>query len=299
MSTSRPTRTPPSVRPLSPLPDEPDLGLFGPASVTWRLHADPMSGIAGLRALLLQALHPTAMAGVAQHSAFREDPWGRLFRTADYVGAVTYGTREQARRTAARVRGVHRRLGGGTDAATGREYRIEDPDLLLWVHCCLVDSFLSVCRRSGVPLAPGDADAYVAEQVQLAELVGVRPTGRRGLAVPSSAAELADYFAAMRPQLRATDEARAAARFVLLPPMPTPVALATPARPAWAGVAGLAFASLPGWARRLYRLPGLPTTDLATTAGLRALRLSLLALPASLREGPHLRQARARLAESA
>lgn len=272
----------------------PDPGLFGPDSVTWRLHADPLSAVAGIRALLLQALHPTAMAGVAQHSAFREDPWGRLFRTAEYVGTVTYGTREQARRTAARVRGVHRRLGGGTDPATGRDYRVDDPDLLLWVHCSLVDSFLSVCRRGGVPVTREEADAYVAEQVRLAELVGVH-----GQAVPSSAGELADYFARMRPVLKATAEARSAARFVLLPPMPAPVALATPARPAWAGVAGLAFASMPGWARRLYRLPGLPTTDLATTAGLRALRLSLLALPSSLREGPHLREARARLAESA
>lgn len=292
MSTSRPSRT---SAPAHPRPTRPDPGLFGPGSVTWRLHADPLTAVAGIRALLLQALHPTAMAGVAQHSAFREDPWGRLFRTAEYVGAVTFGTTEDARRTAARVRGVHRRLGGGTDAATGREYRVDDPDLLLWVHCSLVDSFLSVCRRGGVPLSPQDADAYVAEQVRLAELVGVPA----GAGVPSSAAGLADYFAAMRPRLTATPEARSAARFVLLPPMPTPVALATPARPAWAGVAGLAFASLPGWARRLYRLPGLPTTDLATTAGLRALRVSLLALPTSLREGPHLRDARARLAESA
>jgi uncharacterized protein (DUF2236 family) len=116
-------------------------------------------------------------------------------------------------------------------------------------------------------------------------------------AVPSSVAELADYIQAVRPQLLASVEAHSALRFVLAPPMTTAVAVATPARPAWAGVAALAVAALPRWARRLYRLPGLPTTDLATSAGLRALRLATLALPAAAREGPHLKAARARLAD--
>ncbi|RJK98062.1 oxygenase MpaB family protein [Vallicoccus soli] len=266
-----------------------DPGLFGPGSVTWRVHGDPLAGIGGLRALLLQSLHPVAMAGVAQNSSFRSDPWGRLQRTAEYVGTVSFGTTEDARRAAAAVRRVHRAV-AGTDPTTGRDYRASDADLLLWVHCCLVDSLLSTVRRGG-GVGGADADAYVAEQVRLARLVGVR-----GVPVPASSADLADYFRDVRPQLAATPEAREAARFVLLPPMPTLVQVATPARPAWAGVAGLAFSALPGWARRMFRLPGLPTTDLATTAGLRALRLSLLALPAALREGPHLTQARRRLA---
>ncbi len=265
-----------------------DPGLFGPGSVTWQVHGDPLAGIGGLRALLLQSLHPVAMAGVAQNSSFRHDFWGRLQRTVDYVGAVSFGTTQEAQRAAALVRRVHHGI-AGTDPTTGRDYRASDADLLLWVHCCLVDSLLSTVRRGG-GLDGGRADAYVAEQVRLARLVGVR-----GVPVPASTDELADYFRDVRPQLVATREAREAARFVLVPPLPTLVQVATPARPAWAGVAGLAVAALPRWARRLFRLPGLPTTDLATTAGLRALRLSLLAVPPALRDSPQLTQARRRL----
>ena len=108
-------------------------------------------------------------------------------------------------------------------------------------------------------------------------------------------AELADYIEAVRPQLLASGEAHSVLRFVLAPPMATVVVVGTPARPAWAGIAALAVGALPRWARRLYRLPGLPTTDLATSAGLYALRTATLALPAGLREGPHLKAARARL----
>jgi uncharacterized protein (DUF2236 family) len=117
---------------------DPDPGLFGPDSVTWQLHADPAVALGGLRALMLQTLHPLAMAGVAEHSDFRDDPWGRLFRTADYIAAVTYGTTEEAHRAAARVRRVHRRL-RGVEPESGRGYRVDDPALLLWVHCCEVD----------------------------------------------------------------------------------------------------------------------------------------------------------------
>src|SRR4051795_13158089 len=117
-----------------------DIGLYGPDSVTWRVHADPTMLLAGLRALLLQALHPLAMAGVAQHSDFRADPWGRLLRTVRYVTTVSFGTTAQAERAAARVRGIHRPL-GGVEPESGATYRVDDPELLRWVHCCLVDSF--------------------------------------------------------------------------------------------------------------------------------------------------------------
>lgn len=207
-----------------------DPGLFGPESVTWRIHADPVMGIGGLRALHLQALHPLAMAGVAQHSDFRADPWGRLLRTVGYVTTVSFGTTEQAERAAARVRGIHRPL-RGVEPESGTAYRVDDPDLLRWVHCCLVDSFLTTYRRAGGPRTDAEADAYVAEQVRAAALVGIDPD-----AAPASARELAAYFALMRPELRATAEARRAATFVLLPPMPSR-RLAV-AKPAWAGVAG-------------------------------------------------------------
>lgn len=252
----------------------PDQGLYGPGSVTWRVHGDPSMALGGLRALLLQAVHPLAMAGVAQHSDFQDDPWGRLLRTADYVRVTSFGTSSEASKAAARVRGIHRRL-GGIEPESGQAYRVDDPVLLLWVHCCEAESFLSTAVRCGLRLTHQEQDAYYAEQVRAAALIGAAPA-------PSSVTEMADYFAAQRPGLRVTRAAREAARFVLLPPMPTKVRLATPARPAWTLVAATAFAMLPRWARRLYRLPGLPTTDLGATVAGKALRAGLLALPDGL-----------------
>jgi uncharacterized protein (DUF2236 family) len=245
--------------------------------------------LAGLRALFFQAVHPLAMAGVADHSDFRADPWGRLFRTADYVGVTTYGTTEQARRAGAKVRGIHRRL-GGIEPESGRAYRVDDPELLRWVHCVEVESFLSTAVRCGLRLSRAERDAYYAEQTVGATLVGLDPA-----AVPSSVAEMAAYFRDIRPQLLVTAAARRTAGFVLWPPMPALVRLGTPARPAWVALATAAFAMLPRWARRLYRLPGLPTTDAAATAAGLAFRSGLLVVPERLRHGPAVKEAQARL----
>lgn len=269
-----------------------DLGYFGPQSVTWRLHADPMQWVGGVRALFLMALHPLAMAGVAEHSTFREDPFGRLQRTGDYLGAVTFGTRAEADRAAARVRGVHRRV-RGVEPESGTPYWAPDPELLLWVHCGEIDSFLTIGRRAGVRVSAADADRYVAEQVTAAELAGIP----RELA-PASVAELADYFERARPALRMTAAARDTARFLFVPPMPALVQLATPARVVWGSAAGLAFASLPRWARRLYGLPGLPTTDLGASVTLRWLRAASSVLPATVREPPAYRAAKERMART-
>src|SRR4051794_32397149 len=114
-----------------------DDGLFAADSVTRRLHTGPLAGVAGLRALLLQALHPVAMAAVDQHSDFRSDPWGRLERTGTFLANVTYGSREQAEQSAAVVRAVHAHV-HGVDPETGRAYSADDPDLLLWIHCVFV-----------------------------------------------------------------------------------------------------------------------------------------------------------------
>jgi len=251
-----------------------DVGLYGPASVTWRVHSDPVMPLSGPRALLLQALQPDAMAGVAGSSGFRDDPWGRLHRTAEYVGITTFGTTAEAERAGARVRGIHRRLG------------LDDPHLLLWVHCTEVSSFLDVVTRCGLRVSDADKDRYYEEQVANARLVGL-PTA------PSSQQAMAEYFRSMRPELVATPAARQAARFVLAPPLSGRLAAL---RPAWFGVAGIGVAMLPRWARRLYRLPGLPTTDVGATAAGIALRTSLLALPEHLRHGPHYRDAMERLA---
>ena len=266
-----------------------DGGLFGPGSITWRVHADPLMGLAGLRALLLQALHPVALAGVTQNSSFREDPWGRLVRTAEYVGAVTYGSTVEAQRAGARVRGVHRRV-RGLDEQTGRAFRATDTDLLLWVHCCEVESFVTTVLRGGLRLTPEEIDRYYDEQVRTAELIGIP-----GATVPASAAAMEAYFDGARTELMAGPEARRVARFILAPPMPPKVRYLTPARPAWLGIGVLAFSLLPRWARRMYRLPGLPTTDLSAAVASRGLRFAALSVPGSLRDGPHVKAARARM----
>jgi uncharacterized protein (DUF2236 family) len=262
-------------------PEEDHLGFFGPDSVTWLIHSDPTFSVGGLRALLLQALHPVAMDGVARFSGgFKEEPWPRLIRTATYVDTLTFGTRTEAVQAVARVRGIHHRL-GATEETTGRTYRVDDPDLLLWVHCCEVDSLLSAARRGGLPLTDEEADRYVAEQVTSAALVSVPAAD-----VPDSVAALAAYFEAMRPTLAVTPAAREAYRLIVLPPMPTWVRYLTPAQPAWGGLAGLAVALLPQWARRMYSLPGLGLTDAAATAGLRAFRQTMRRLPQRARRSP-------------
>ena len=273
--------------PVAPVGVANDPGLYGPGSVTWRVHADPSMALAGLRALLLQALHPLAMAGVAQHSDFRGDPWGRLFRTAEYVGTTTFGTTVEAQRAVAKVRGIHRQL-TATDPATGQTYRIDRPDLLRWVHCVEVESFLTTAVRCGLRLSRAEQDAYYAEQVRNADLIGA-------VDVPQSVDEMAAYFRDIRPQLKVDAETRRAASFVLWPPMPAKVGLATPARPAWIGLAATSFAMLPRWARRLYRLPGLPTTDLAASVAGLAVRSGLLVIPTRLRQGPQVTAAYARV----
>ncbi|MGY1637749.1 oxygenase MpaB family protein [Geodermatophilus sp. SYSU D00742] len=262
-------------------PEEDLLGFFGPDSVTWRVHADPVFSVGGLRALLLQALHPVAMNGVATFSeGFRTGPWPRLVRTAAYVDTLTFGTRREAVRAVRRVQGIHRRL-AGVEPTSGRAYRVDDPDLLLWVHCCEVDSLLDAARRTGVVRSGAEADRYVAEQVTAAVLVGCTEAD-----VPRSVAELAGYFAAVRPSLALTPAARDAMRLVVAPPMPAWVRWLTPARPAWGTLASLAVATLPRWARRMYSLPGLGVTDAAATAALRAFRQTVLRLPQRARRSP-------------
>jgi uncharacterized protein (DUF2236 family) len=267
----------------------PDPGLFGPGSITWRVHAEPLLWLGGIRALLLQATHPLALAGVMGHSDFRADPWGRLFRTAQYVGTVTFGTTADAQRAAARVRGIHRTV-SGIDPASRRPYRASDPVLLTWVHVTEVDSFLSTARRGGLALTDAEADQYVAEQARAGALLGVPDD-----LVPHSVSEIDEYYRSVRSELSVGAPAREVARFILHPPMPRKVSLLTPARPAWYGVGAVAFAMLPRWARRLYGMPGLPTTDLSATLSARALRTGLMTLPRKYREGPAYLTAQERL----
>lgn len=145
-----------------------------PESVTWRVQTDRAMWVAGVRGLMLQALHPVAMQGVWQRSDFMDDPIGRLLRTADFVATTTYGSPEEAEELGRRVRAVHRRL-RFTDPATGRGHRADDPDLLVWVHCAEVVSYLEVVMRAGLRLTRAEADRYFAEQTATAGYVGLDP----------------------------------------------------------------------------------------------------------------------------
>jgi len=242
--------------------------------MTWQVHGDPAMLLAGLRALLLQAVHPLAMAGFDANTAIRADPWGRLRRTSEWVATVTYGTTHEAERAGRRLRAVHGRLAPGIDTETGRPYRVDDPALLLWVHCTEVESFLTTYRRSGGSLAHGDGDRYVAEMVTSARLVGLDPRD-----VPRSEGAIEDYYRSVRPELRVSSVARRNVLWGAVPPMPLWVRTVTPARPLWATLVATAAGLLPPWARRLYGLPGLPTTDWAATAAARGVRSALGALP--------------------
>lgn len=226
-----------------------DDGFFGPASVAWRVSADLALPVAGLRSLLMQALHPLAMAGVDQHSGWRRDPVGRLAATSAYLATVTFGERAAARHAAARVRRIHEHV-RGVDAVTGRPYAAGDPALLLWVHAALVQSSLAAVRAFGTPLSAEDSDRYVEEMMVAAELVGVPPT-----LVPASVVELERYVASVRPGLRCTSAARESMAYLLDPP-----GLDEELAGFWKDVRDAAIAVLPEWARQMYGYDAPPLT---------------------------------------
>jgi uncharacterized protein (DUF2236 family) len=256
----------------------PDPGYFGPDSVSWRLHHDASSVLGGIRALAFEALHPEVMLAFAEVTTSTDDSWGRLSRTGRYLNAVTFGTTAEADAASARVRRIHSSL------------KLDRPEWLLWVHATAVDSWLVANRRSGAPVSDEDADRYVAEQVTAARLLACDID-----TVPTTVAELEAYLERVRPELECTPEAREAVRGLLFPPMPPRVQWLTPARPAWTLLAVTGVALLPRWARRMFAMPGLPTTDLQASISARGLRTALHALPESRRTNPHLAAARIRL----
>jgi uncharacterized protein (DUF2236 family) len=221
---------------------------FADGSPIQRVHADSAMFVGGLRALLLQSLHPLAMAGVAEHSDYRHDPWGRLQRTADFLAATTFGPETEAEHAIARVRAVHEHVVGV--APDGRPYRANDPHLLRWVHVVEVDSFLRAhIRHGGSPLDAGERDEYVRQMAEIARALGVP-------APPESQEALRDQLRAYRPELASSRAARDAARYLLLQPPMHPAA-----RPAYTVLAASAVALLPRWARAPLRLPWLPVTE--------------------------------------
>jgi uncharacterized protein (DUF2236 family) len=249
-----------------------DFGLFGPGSVTWRVHTEHILWVAGLRALYLQSLHPRVMRGTYQNSALfdRKRAWARFMRTAEFVTVRTYGTSAEVDRAAARVRAIHASL-RGYDPDTGETFPLDEPEGLVWVHCAEIDSYVDIARRSGALRTDAEADTYVAESRRAAEVIGIP---RRD--APASRADLADYFAEIRPKLYACAEARRGLVQSFHPPLPWKLALLRLGVPS---LNVLAFSSLPGWARRLYGVPTLPASDIATTLALRAVRQATGVLP--------------------
>jgi uncharacterized protein (DUF2236 family) len=260
--------------------DAADDGLFGPASVAWRVSTDLAWPVAGLRSLLMQALHPLAMAGVDQHSGWRRDPVGRLAATSAYLATVTFGERAVAERAAARVRRIHEHV-RGVDAVTGRRYAAGDPALLLWVHAALVQSGLAAVWAFGTPLPAQDSDRYVEEMMVAAELVGVpRPL------VPASVAELERYVASVRPGLSCTPAARESMAYLLDPP-----GLDEEIAGFWQDVRDAAIAVLPEWARQMYGYSAPPLPPGRRTE----IRQSLGVLDAMFLSQPGVLEARQRI----
>jgi uncharacterized protein (DUF2236 family) len=233
------------------IPEQPaNDGYFGPRSVAWRLTGDLTAPIAGVRSLVVQALHPLAMAGVDQHSDWRSDPVARFASTSAYVLTTTYGDRAAADRAAAVVRRIHTHV-NGIDTITGLPYAADDPDLLLWVHAIQVDSVLAAARDLGTAVPDADADRYVAEMTAAARLIGMPD----GLA-PASAAALAEYLTRIQPSLRLTPAAAEAARFLLDPP-----GMDEEIGGMWSELRDGVLGTLPPWTSELYGFPRVELTD--------------------------------------
>jgi uncharacterized protein (DUF2236 family) len=210
---------------------------FTPADPIWRVHLDAAMFVGGIRALLLQSLHPLAMAGVDQHSSYRDDPWGRLQQTSNFISTTTFGTVPDAQRLLARVRGIHRRVHGRYD---GVPYRADDPHLLAWVHAAEADSFLTCFRAfGGGSLTDAEADTYVAQISSVSTQLGFDEA-------PTSVAGLREVLASYGPELRGTPAARSALHFITWKP-PLPLA----ARPAYLSLVAGALGTLPPHARKM------------------------------------------------
>jgi uncharacterized protein (DUF2236 family) len=229
---------PPWVRALA----EPgDAGWFGPGSAVWAVHGSVATLVGGVRALLLQAAHPLALAGVLEHSDYAEDPLGRLQRTNRYLTTTTYGSRAQAAAAVRRVRAAHRPVRGR--APDGRPYAADDPHLLLWVHVALVESMLRAAQAYGP--RDVDADAYVRESARVARRLGVvdPPTTEQGLVATVQA---------FRPELAADEATARVLRFLMAPPLPLRV------QPAYQVIARAAVDALDPWTVDLLGLPDRP-----------------------------------------
>lgn len=231
---------------VTALADGTDAGYFGPGSATWAVHGGLPTLVGGIRALLLQTLHPAVLAGVDEHSRYVEDPLGRLAGTTQWLTVVTFGDRAAADRESARVRGLHRRVAGEYTDAAGRSapYRATDADLLAWVHLTFTESFLVAHRIWGGDI-PGGPDDYVREWAIAGESVGV-------LDPPRDVATLATRLHAYDPVLTSNEMTKRTIAFICNPPLPLA------ARPGYRVLLAGAVASLPADKRRMLGFPPVP-----------------------------------------
>lgn len=228
---------------------------FEEGSPITRVHGDASMFVGGIRALLLQTLHPVAMRAVSEHSGFRGDMWGRLARTSHFLAVTTFGTADDAQRAVDIVRSIHERVTGiGPD---GTPYTASDPHLLLWVHVAEIDSFLLAHQTYGdQPLDAAERDEYVAQTAEIARRLGV-------LDPPTTEAELREVIANFRPELSGSRDAREAVRYLLFKP-PLPLA----ARAPYGVLVSAAIGLMPRWTRRHLRLPWLPIAERTVVRGL-------------------------------
>ncbi len=234
----------------APVATDPDDAYLPPGGVARRVHADLATMlIGGVSALLLQTLHPLAMAGVAEHSSYQEDPLGRLRRTAAFVGTTTFGTVAEAEAAVSQVLRVHRRVKG--IAPDGRAYSAADPELVTFIHVAEVSSFLASSRRYGPrPLTPEDCDRYYEEVAPVALELGATW-------VPHSVAEVESYLLRIQPELYMGPQARSARDWLL-----RGVARRPSERAVYSLVVAAAVGVLPGWARRKLGLSVVGPLDL-------------------------------------
>lgn len=215
---------------------------FEPDSPIGRVHGDASMFIGGIRAIMLQSLHPAAMQGVADHSGYRGDMWGRLAQIANFIAITTFGTERHAQQSIAAVRRAHESVTG--TMPDGTPYEANDPHLLGWVHAAEIDSFLVAHTAHGHrPLSPSEQDVYVGQTAHVARLLGV-------IDPPTTRSELTATLRAYRPELAGTDNARDAVRFLIREPD-----LPLPTRPAYLSLVGAAIALMPAWTRAELGLP--------------------------------------------
>ena len=242
------------------LADGTDAGYFGPGSATWSVHGSLPTLVGGVRALLLQTLHPAALAGVMQHSRYETDALGRLIGTTKWLTVTTFGDTAMADRESARVRGMHRRVRGVYEAGgVSVPYAASDQDLLRWVHVAFTDSFLATHRIWGGEI-PGGEDAYVAQWAKAGELVGL-------LDPPRSVCELAEQLASFDSVIVGSAATAETVSFIRKPPLPVP------ARAPYSVLFSGAVASLPSSYRTKLGVPQIP---------LRIVKPAVAALLASL-----------------